>query len=79
MPSQGHLLTNTTSEPRDEILSSTFSSKESTADKTRIIEKIPMITPSKDKKVLSLSATKELSENRKLSDMSLKITSFVNI
>jgi hypothetical protein len=44
-----------------------FLSKESTADKTAIIENIPMVTPKRDRNVRSLLFRKALSANEKLS------------
>jgi hypothetical protein len=49
-----------------------FLSNESTAASTAMIEKIPMVTPSKDNKVLSLLFRKALIAKPKLSDKSRK-------
>ena len=47
-------------------------SKESTAAKTAMIEKIPTVTPSNDKNVLNLLFTKALTAKEKLSANTLK-------
>ena len=47
-------------------------SKESTADKTAIIEKIPMVTPNKERNVRSLLFRNALIANEKLSLNNLK-------
>jgi ribosomal protein S2 len=44
-----------------------FLSKESTADSTAMIEKIPMVTPNNDKNVRSLLLRNALIANEKLS------------
>ena len=49
-----------------------FLSKESTADNTAMIEKIPMVTPNKDKNVRSLLFRNALIANEKLSLNNLK-------
>ena len=51
-----------------------FLSNESTADKTAIIEKIPMVTPNRDKKVRSLLFRNALRANEKLSLNNRKYT-----
>lgn len=56
-----------TSLPNLLILSRTFFSKESTIVNTVITAKMPMVTPSKDKKVLNLLLTMACQAKRKLS------------
>lgn len=56
-----------TSLPNLLMLSRTFFSKESTIVNTVITAKIPMVTPSKDKKVLNLLLTMACHAKRKLS------------
>jgi hypothetical protein len=54
-----------------------FLSSESTAAKTAIIEKIPMVTPSKDKAVRSLLVRSAVVANRKLSANNRKYTNII--